>query len=724
MAQLSLKEQRELQKLIKQNEVIQNRINEGVKVQSKTLEKQEQIQKRILDLETKRDAMSQEQRDVLKESNKLLEQMDKKERVLVLSADKFKSMKSKTLKLTQDILSESVKANKAGKLSNTLLQTQTDLMSDILNSAVDLESIKAMEHDLQSELNKAMEEGNEELGDHYALALKVLKAKEEEVEHIRDSDDAMSGLDDLMGGFLKSSMEFLSASPIAKGIAAATVLMAQLNKGLQQFSEVAGKIGEQLGASMLKDFGPQLGMASAKATSLGYGMDEVLTVTQNLVNEFGLTNAEALKVQGTILNISKATGVSVENGTKLITMFGTLSGKSAESAENMVSFINEMSMVEGISPNAVLDDIANNAEFFAKYAKDGGQNIAITAMNARKLGLSLSTIEGMMQGQTDIASMLNAEREAELFLNKDINAEKLFAARLEGDTATVMAETLRLAGSKAEFDELMPIAKQKLAALLQMEVSELQKIVDQEDRRKKLIAGTLPLAKQTFKELVGEDALDGLQKFNNSLAEIGAVLVQTLIPPIATVLGMLGDMFNKLSENEGMMAVVSGVVTSLAVALGMLAIKGVVAAVSMAWSALAAMGTATLGFGLAAAIPIGLAFAAGAFGSLSKAKEGGDMISPASGQTMISTKEGGLFKMSPNDDILAAPGLANAMTSGGTQVNMKPVKDEITLLKTEMAKTNAAMNTLISNMEGYFGFGGTAVKGIGRETIKAGTSLV
>ena len=172
------------------------------------------------------------------------------------------------------------------------------------------------------------------------------------------------------------------------------------------------------------------------------------------------------------------------------------------------------------------------------------------------------------------------------------------------------------------------------------------------------------------------------------------------------------------------MAGITGVVTSLAVALGMLAIKGVVAAVSMAWSALAAMGTATLGFGLAAAIPIGLAFAAGAFGSLSKAKEGGDMISPAGGQTMVSTKEGGLFKMSPNDDILAAPGLANSMTSSGGQINMGPVQNEIASLKAEMAKTNAAMNKLISNMEGYFGFGGTAVKGIGRETIKAGTSLV
>ena len=724
MAQLSLKEQRELQKLIKENEVIQNRINSGIKVYTKTLQRQEEIQRKILGLEEKRDAMSQEQRDVLKESNKLLADMNKKEKVLQLSADKFKSMKSKTLTIVQSILQESVKANKSGQLSNTLLQKQNNLMEDVLSSAGDIESLKTLEKELQVEINEAQAENNEELKDYLELLQKAVKTKQEETKAMKGSEEALGALDELMGGFVIKGMEFLTANPIAKGLAAGLVLMSQLSKGLEQFSAVAGKIGEQLGASMLKEFGPQLGMASAKATSLGYGMDEVLTVTQNLVNEFGLTNTEALKVQGTILNISKATGISVENGAKLISMFGTLSGKSAESAENMVAFIDEMSMVEGISPDAVLDDIANNAEFFAKYAKDGGQNIAITAMNARKLGLSLSTIEGMMQGQTDIASMLNAEREAELFLNKDINAEKLFAARLEGDTATVMAETLRLAGSKAEFDELMPIAKEKLAALLQMEVSELQKIVDQEDRRKRLIAGTIPLAQQAFKELVGEDALDGLSKFNNSLAEIGAVLVQTLIPPIATVLGMLGEMFNSLSENEGMMAVVSGVVSSLAVALGLLAIKGVVAAVSMAWSALAAMGTATLGFGLAAAIPIGLAFAAGAFGSLSKAKESGDMISPASGQTMISTKEGGLFKMSPNDDILAAPGLANAMTSGGTQVNMNPVKDEIALLKTEMAKTNAAMNTLISNMEGYFGFGGTAVKGIGRETIKAGTSLV
>ena len=37
---------------------------------------------------------------------------------------------------------------------------------------------------------------------------------------------------------------------------------------------------------------------------------------------------------------------------------------------------------------------------------------------------------------------------------------------------------------------------------------------------------------------------------------------------------------------------------------------------------------------------------------------------------------------------------------------------------------NVQMNNLLTNMEGYFGFGGTAVKGIGKETSKSITGGV
>lgn len=42
----------------------------------------------------------------------------------------------------------------------------------------------------------------------------------------------------------------------------------------------------------------------------------------------------------------------------------------------------------------------------------------------------------------------------------------------------------------------------------------------------------------------------------------------------------------------------------------------------------------------------------------------GDLNSPADGKTRVSTKEGGLFELSPNDDLLAAPGLSDAMSGG------------------------------------------------------------
>jgi hypothetical protein len=54
------------------------------------------------------------------------------------------------------------------------------------------------------------------------------------------------------------------------------------------------------------------------------------------------------------------------------------------------------------------------------------------------------------------------------------------------------------------------------------------------------------------------------------------------------------------------------------------------------------------------------AFALG-MGYFSKA---GDLESLADGKTRVSTKEGGLFELSPNDDLVAAPGLGDAMSGG------------------------------------------------------------
>jgi hypothetical protein len=72
-----------------------------------------------------------------------------------------------------------------------------------------------------------------------------------------------------------------------------------------------------------------------------------------------------------------------------------------------------------------------------------------------------------------------------------------------------------------------------------------------------------------------------------------------------------------------------------------------------------------------AAIPfigpvLGVAAAAGALAlGYTYYQKAGDVVSPADGKTRISTKEGGLLELSPNDDVLAGPGIASTQKGGG-----------------------------------------------------------
>jgi len=58
----------------------------------------------------------------------------------------------------------------------------------------------------------------------------------------------------------------------------------------------------------------------------------------------------------------------------------------------------------------------------------------------------------------------------------------------------------------------------------------------------------------------------------------------------------------------------------------------------------------------------------------------GDVMSPADGKTRISTKEGGLFELSPNDDLIAAPGAADKMKNGSGGGNGALIAEVRTLI--------------------------------------------
>jgi hypothetical protein len=98
------------------------------------------------------------------------------------------------------------------------------------------------------------------------------------------------------------------------------------------------------------------------------------------------------------------------------------------------------------------------------------------------------------------------------------------------------------------------------------------------------------------------------------------------------------------------------------------------------------------------------------FAALSKASSfAGDLSSPASGKTMVATKEGGLFELSPNDDLVAAPNASRALqnlSQGGGNVvqpiNMVNQSDKTTdkLLSTIERLEKAYMKGAQVNLDG------------------------
>tara|TARA_R110002153_G_scaffold2026_2_gene9908 strand:+ start:808 stop:3867 length:3060 start_codon:yes stop_codon:yes gene_type:complete len=147
----------------------------------------------------------------------------------------------------------------------------------------------------------------------------------------------------------------------------------------------------------------------------------------------------------------------------------------------------------------------------------------------------------------------------------------------------------------------------------------------------------------SIKDLVGA-IFSPTESLSEKFAEMGP-----LVSGMAVAFGVIGAAI--------LGSMVPGLITS-GIAAGALAIQMGIAAVA----SIASASALTLGIGIVAVV----AGIAAAVAAMKSAKPAGDMLSPASGQTQISTKEGGLFNMSPNDDIIAAPGAIDALSSKKT----------------------------------------------------------
>ena len=193
-------------------------------------------------------------------------------------------------------------------------------------------------------------------------------------------------------------------------------------------------------------------------------------------------------------------GVDEKDQAKILAAQVNISGATKDTALNIQKGIAQSAAMRGVLPADVFQDIANNTEQFATFAKDGGQNIGEAAIRARELGISLDTVFKVSDGILDFQSSIENELKASLLIGRQLNLNEARRLAMAGDMAGLQEEILRQVGSEEELQRMNAIQRKSLAGALGVTVTELNKLAsgDLEVKNSDMVQNTAQMKSLTL----------------------------------------------------------------------------------------------------------------------------------------------------------------------------------------------------------------------------------
>ena len=447
------------------------------------------------------------------------------------------------------------------------------------------------------------------------------------------------------------------------------------------------ELRKELGVSVMEasKLTKQSQILSLQFALLGVSGDEIKSAQIAIREELGGTVDGSRQFLSNLINTSAQIGMSAEDLIVMRENMRAIGGLSQDQADALIMSTRELATQKNVIPSKVFADVTEDAEFFAKYAKDGGKNLLQTAVAARQLGSNLAMVAKVADSLMDFESSVNAEMEASVLLGRDLNLDAARRAALVGDTAKLQEEILKNVGTQAEFESLLPIEREKLAqamglstseVLTQIKAAERQKILNDDSltNQQKMATGLV-----TVSDLIGKAITAGMDAFGGTLASIGNLLIGVVIPAltivgtiigvILTPIGIIAEGFNVINEALGGMVGYLGAAVGL---YGILQIKAIATAKASIVGAIGGIFDTFTKYPFGIGIPLAIGTVAGLYSMISKAGQSvGDAHIGGGGATiMTSGTSGGIFNTRADDEVNVGPKgfMAQAVTNGMLQV--------------------------------------------------------
>lgn len=531
----------------------------------------------------------------------------------------------------------------------------------------------------------------------------LLLKQEERLKQLKEGQNQIMGA--LPGGlqksigFIKNMITGIKAFGIEAGIATAGITLAigAIVAGLAAFTAL-----ESAGEDFRKETGitnSQMGDMASKANELSksyaqYGVEvkDVYDTMASLKAEFSDIANYSEAAVGALTVMKSNFGVSAESAAKVQGVLENVGGLSEDTAASVQLQVANMSKLAGVAPKKVMEDIAKSAETTSTFFKGDVQLLAKQAVQARRLGTDLQSVAKVAEKLLDFEGGIEEELKAATFVGGQFNLSRARALAFEGKIVEAQQETLDQIQRSGDFRKKDYFTQQQLAKAANMTVEEVNKQLNVRDKLSRLSGDDLKKAEAAINA-----GLD-ISKINDEQL-MQEVEKQAKQQETASMISQLENTF------KGILATVGGALVPLFQGLGpilklaFLPLKWAAQILSFIVDAITSVIKMIPGLGslmefLGGAdsnIPsFAEASGGGMKSNVAETPTMGDVVSPASGKTMVSTKEGGVYNLSKNDDLVAAPGAAAAVGAAATQSGGS---------KMDLSALSAPLNSMIAEIK-------------------------
>lgn len=359
---------------------------------------------------------------------------------------------------------------------------------------------------------------------------------------MKDKVKGMKGgakeLDNIFGGIgQKIAKLILSPWGLLLGMIAFAVKM------FMRFSKVTDMIGEDFGymANEGGKLNKEVMKLNAEGAHLDVNYDKFKQHIDGIASGMGVSAIEAVNLAAQSEKLGIALGIGGGNAAKLKADFHMIAGLAKETTDDYLKQAVALAEQAGVVPSVVMKDVANSSEMMAKYTKDGGKNILTAAINAKKFGVNLSTVEKITDSLLDIESSINKEFEASVMIGKQLNFQTARQKALQGDVSGAMADVVSQLGGAAEYAKLDVLQRRSLAGAIGVSATELAKFMNKQEEVNDLAKVTTEeMDKQDISDIKAENAISAFTQSQNAAKNLGDQISTGLLPQFTKLAELLG----------------------------------------------------------------------------------------------------------------------------------------------------------------------------------------